>query len=170
MRGYCGIGIVHGKADVNIGTLLRSAQSFGAHFVFTIGRRYTRQSSDTGKALRHLPVLHFTTLDDLVAHLPLGCRLVGVELGNGARPLGPYVHPRCACYLLGAEDHGLTADAIARCDELVEIEGGTYCLNVAVAGSILLYDRARKRAVTTQNQAHHRLERVASVSRAASPL
>ena len=40
MCGYCGIGIENGKAEVNLGTLWRSAHIFGAVFLFTVGRRY----------------------------------------------------------------------------------------------------------------------------------
>ena len=168
MRGYCGIGIFHGKTDVNVGTLLRSAQSFGAHFVFTIGRRYARQASDTGRAVLHLPVYNFATLDDLVAHLPAECPLVGVELSARSRPLGTYLHPERACYLLGAEDHGLSPEAIAACHDMVEIEGGRYCLNVAVAGSVVLWDRIRKDVAVRQDEAGEKPRRVTRLSHATS--
>lgn len=51
-------------------------------------------------------------------------------------------HPRQAIYLLGAEDHGLPPDVLARCNSVVSLEA--VCrpsYNVAVAGSIILYDR-----------------------------
>lgn len=50
---------------------------------------------------------------------------------------------RQACYLLGAEDNGLTKEAISKCQELVYLPGER-SLNVAVAGSIVLYDRISK--------------------------
>jgi tRNA G18 (ribose-2'-O)-methylase SpoU len=151
-RGYCGIGIVHGKTEVNIGTLLRSAHGFGADFVFTVGRRYEKQSSDTTQAWRHVPLLHFTDLDDLRAHLPYSCPLIGVEQAPGAFPLERFVHPERAIYLLGAEDHGLIGKDLAACHQLVEISGAKWCLNVAVAGSIVLHDRVMKRARKTDGQ------------------
>lgn len=54
-RGYFGVGIYHTKTEQNVGTLMRSAQCFGAAFVFTIGKRYHRQSSDTMNAMNALP-------------------------------------------------------------------------------------------------------------------
>lgn len=144
MRGYCAIGIEHTKTEANVGTLWRSALAFDAAFVFTVGHRYHRQASDCA-AWRHLPLFHFDTLDDLRGHLPHDARLVGVEDDGRAKPLVNYRHPERAVYLLGAEDHGLTVRAWEQCEEVVSISSRS-CLNVASAGSIVLYDRAAKRA------------------------
>ena len=143
MRGYCGIGIAHPKTGVNVGTLWRSAYSLGAAFVFTVGRRYDRQASDTTAAWRHLPLYHHLTLDALIDGLPYGCRLIGVELDPLAVPLDRFAHPERAVYLLGAEDYGLSPAERERCHALVQLPG-TVCLNVATAGSIVLYDRTVK--------------------------
>jgi len=71
MRGYFGIGIENTKTYQNIGTLYRSAIIFGANYIFTIGKRYKKQSSDTTKAFRHIPLYHFRTLNELYEYLPL---------------------------------------------------------------------------------------------------
>ncbi len=144
MRGYFGIGVLHPKTEHNIGTLWRSAYAMGADFIFTVGRRYRPQSSDTTKATVHIPLWHFNDLDDLREHLPSGCPIVGIELAERSLKLPDYQHPLRAAYLLGAEDHGLTPDATASCHEIVEIPLAKYCLNVAVAGSIVIYDRVLK--------------------------
>ena len=143
-RGFCAIGVMHSKTPQNIGTLLRSAHAFGAAFVFTVGQRYSPQCSDTTKAWRHVPLFAFTSVDDLRHHLPYSCPLIGVELDESATALPRFAHPETACYLLGAEDRGLTADERAACHRLVQIPGAAYCLNVAVAGSVILYDRLRQ--------------------------
>lgn len=142
MKGYFGIGIDHPKHEVNVGTLWRTAQIFGAAFVFTVGRRYKAQASDTIATPHHVPLFHFTTVVDLIEHLPWSAPLVGVELDENATPIERFRHPDRAVYLLGAEDHGLTTDALSRCHYLTQLPGYT-CMNVAAAGSILLYDRWR---------------------------
>ena len=142
-RGYFGIGIERSKTPINVGTLWRSAGILGASFIYTIGRRYPKQASDTIKSWRHIPYWNFETLDDLYEHLPYDCQLVGVELDERAKPLARFRHPERACYLLGAEDHGLTNEAMERCHSLVVLPGD-YSLNVATAGSIVLYDRVTK--------------------------
>lgn len=142
-RGFFGIGIVGSKTPLNVGTLWRSAGSLGAQFIFTAGRRYPRQASDTIKAWKHIPLFEFDTLDDLFGHIPKDCVPVAVELDDDSRPLSNYVHPERAIYILGAEDNGLPRRALDRCRDTIQIPG-TYCLNVAVAGSIVLYDRVAK--------------------------
>lgn len=141
-RGFFVIGIWHPKREHNVGGLLRSAGLYGAALVFTVGLRYRRQASDTLNLPAHTPLLHFADLDDLIAHLPHGCPLVGVELDERAAPLGRYVHPERAAYLLGAEDHGLPEPVLDRCHELVTIPTPRpISMNVASAGTVLLHDR-----------------------------
>jgi tRNA G18 (ribose-2'-O)-methylase SpoU len=140
VRGYFGIGVERSKSPVNVGTLWRSAGILGASFIFTLGKRYPKQASDTIKAWRHIPLWEFADLDDLYAHLPYDCQLVGVEMDDRAKLLSEFNHPERAVYLLGAEDNGLKRETLDRCHGLVRLPGD-YSLNVAVAGSIVLYDR-----------------------------
>ena len=146
MNGYFGIGVYHPKYGVNIGTLWRSADIYGASFIFTIGRRYEKQASDTLKTWRRIPLWHFADFDDFHIHMPYNCPLVSVEIGQShAYSLPTYVHFKRAIYLLGAEDHGLPSEVIEASHHVVEIPSAR-CLNVAVAGSIVMYDRFVKGA------------------------
>lgn len=139
-RGFFEIGIFHGKTEVNLGTLWRSAYQLGAAGIFTIGRRYKMQASDTPKTWRHIPLRQYDTIDELVAALPHSCPLIGIEMGGHS--LSKFTHPERACYLLGAEDHGLPDVVIQRCHRLVSLESArTPSFNVAVTGSIVMYDR-----------------------------
>lgn len=142
-RGFFGIGIEHGKTVHNTGTLWRSANILGASWIFTIGRRYKQQASDTLKTWRHIPLLNFASFEDMYAHIPHDCRLVGVELDPHATPIAAYAHPERCIYLLGAEDNGLTAETRRRCHALVQLPG-RFCMNVAAAGTVVMYDRHAK--------------------------
>lgn len=144
MRGHFGVGIYQPKTKTNVGTLFRSAVAFGAAYVFTVGRRYHRQASDTGDAAGQIPMYYYETIHQLAQSLPFGTRLVGVELDDKARPLQKYCHPERACLLLGNESFGLPPEVISICHELVVIDGASRCLNVATAGSIVMYDRVTK--------------------------
>jgi tRNA G18 (ribose-2'-O)-methylase SpoU len=148
-RGFAAIGIWHPKTKINVGSLWRSAFLFDCAFVFTVGHRYTRQASDTIDTPQRTPMFHFTDLDDLVTHLPWSCPLVGVELDPRAEHLASFVHPERACYLLGAEDHGLPVSVLDQCHYLTQVETVvSQSMNVACAGSILLHDRHAKSAAT----------------------
>jgi tRNA G18 (ribose-2'-O)-methylase SpoU len=140
--GFLAIGIYHPKTEANIGSLWRSANLYGASFIFTVGRRYVRQSSDTMATHRHIPLIHCGTMDDLNGMLPSSCPLIGVEMSEDAEPLSGFVHPLRGAYLLGAEDHGLPAAVIKACHQLVQIEcPKPWSMNVACAGSVLLWHR-----------------------------
>lgn len=142
-RGYFEIGILSGKTPFNLGTLWRSAFQLGAAGIFTIGRRYPQQASDTVKAWKHVALREFETLDEFLAAQPYACKLVGIEMGG--RPLRTYAHPERALYLLGAEDNGLSRGALAACQEVLSLPAvRTDSYNVAVAGSIVMYDRLAK--------------------------
>lgn len=140
-RGYFGIGIINGKCEANIGTLWRSANIMGAQFIFTIGKRYPKkQASDTMQTPKHIPLFEHDTWEDFKANIPRGCDIVAVELDKKSKPIERMSHPERAIYLLGAEDYGISEDVLNDCDRIIQLPG-EYCLNVSVAGSIVMYDR-----------------------------
>lgn len=149
-RGYFGIGIENTKTGANVGTLWRSAYLFGASFIFTIGHRYRFQSSDTVKAWRSIPLFPYESFEDFHSSIPRDCRVVGVELTPDARPLEQFIHPERVIYLLGAEDNGLTKEALEYCRTSggIVILPGDFSMNVAAAGSIVMYDRHAKSKAT----------------------
>lgn len=142
-KGYFGIGCMNMKTSMNYGSLFRTAQIFEADFIFLIGARFKHQASDTMKSWRHIPTFEYTSFKDFNDHRPYDCKLVGIELVEVATPLQDFIHPKRACYLLGAEDNGLTKEALNHCQEVI-ILPGVRSLNVAVAGSIVIYDRITK--------------------------
>lgn len=143
MRGYFGVAVWHPKTGVNIGTLWRSAAILDAAFIATIGKRYPPQASDTIKAPRHTPLWHFETPEDFWVHIPREAQVVAVEIHRRSKPLPGLVHPERAIYVLGPEDGDLPEELIQRAHVVVQIPGA-YCFNLAVAGSIVLYDRIAK--------------------------
>jgi len=141
---FFGIGIQNGKTPENLGVLWRTAQNLGASFIFTIGNRYANQACDTRQSVKSLPYFHYETFEDFYKHLPKGARIVGVEITKNSQSLEDFHHPRRCVYLLGAEDHGLSKKAIEKSHFLVKFSS-VESLNVAVAGSIVLYDRSRSK-------------------------
>lgn len=140
-RGYFGIGVINGKCEANIGTLWRSANIMGAQFIFTIGKRYPKkQSTDTMQTPRHIPLFEYETFDDFKKNIPRDCELIAIELDERSKPIEAMNHPERAVYLLGAEDKGIPQEVLKECRRIIQLPG-EYCLNVSVAGSIVLYDR-----------------------------
>ena len=141
-KGFCGIGIWYPSKETNIGTLFRTAYAMGVDFTFTIGRKYRRQASDTVNSILHLPYYHYDSYEHFMSNRPIGCRIVCVEIDSNSRKLGQFIHPAQAIYLLGSESGGLPKDLLQN-NLVVEIPSET-CLNIAVAGSIVLYDMINK--------------------------
>ncbi|HEX6143132.1 MAG TPA: RNA methyltransferase [Geminicoccaceae bacterium] len=140
MRGYFGIGAEGISKPMNLGNLIRSANAFGASFVFLVDATYSARSalSDTSNAERQLPVYSFENPDALT--LPRGCRLVGVELLDEAVDLPSFRHPLNAAYVFGPERGSLSPSMVARCDHVVRIPT-RFCINLAAAGVVVMYDR-----------------------------
>jgi RNA methyltransferase, TrmH family len=123
----------------NVGTLIRSADAFGAGVALSPGC-----ADPTGpKALRasmgsifRVPIGEF---DDAVG------RRIALVPGRGER-LGDVDLSGEVVFVLGAERDGLPEDVLARCDATATIPlAGAESLNVAMAGTVALYERARRR-------------------------
>ncbi len=141
-KGYFAIGAERMSKSLNLGNLMRSAHGFGASFTFTVGTNYQalEAHADTSKGHLHLPHYNWTSLDDMA--LPQGCKLVGIELIDDAIDLPSFRHPLRAAYVLGPEMGSLSKPLIERCDYVVKIPT-SFCVNVAIAGAIVMYDRVR---------------------------
>jgi len=144
-RGYFGIGAERISKALNLGNLLRSAHAFGASFTFTIGATYQALEAlpDTSKGQRHIPHYNWSSTTDI--KLPASCTLVGIELIEVAVDLPSFRHPLRAAYVLGAERGTLSDALLSRCDHVVRIPS-RFCINVAIAGAIVMYDRLKSLA------------------------
>lgn len=140
-RGYFGIGVEGISKPLNVGNLFRSAHAFGADFVFAIAPAVDLREvnvSDTSQTAKHLPLYEHASVEEM--QLPWGCRLVGVELLDEAADLPSFTHPERAAYVLWPERGSLSPALVERCDFVVKIPT-KFCVNVGVAGAILMYDR-----------------------------
>jgi tRNA G18 (ribose-2'-O)-methylase SpoU len=141
MRGYFGIGVEGVSKPMNLGSLWRTANAFGASFIFTIGARYSRlegELSDTSKTSSQVPLHEFG--DVAAFRLPRGCTLVGIEILDEAIELPSFPHPRQAAYVLGPERGQLSSELMSRCKHIVKIPA-KFSLNLGLAGAIVMYDR-----------------------------
>jgi len=134
-RGYYGIAFFEPKFEENIGTIIRSANCFYADFISIIGKKYKRTTGDTTLAEKHIPIYEYKNLDDFLEHIPIGCEIIGIEV-DGKRNLKNFIHPERAVYVIGSENMSLPKSIKNR----LKIDT-KYCLNMAVAASIVLFHR-----------------------------
>ena len=138
-RGYFGIAFYEPKFEENIGTAIRNAHCFGADFISVIGKRYKRQPSDTMDTSKHIPIYEYIDLKDFIDHKPIDCEIISVEV-NGEDIQNLKKHPARVIYLIGGEDRTLP-DLYG----IKKVRFPTdYCVNMAVASALILYDRKIK--------------------------
>ncbi len=124
----------------NLGTLVRSADAFGPAFVaLSVGC-----ADPTGpKALRasmgaifRVPLVPFDEAPG--RHVAL--------VPRGAKSLAELPRQGSTTYVLGAEREGLPEEVLRRCDggATIPLAGAAESLNVAMAGTIALYELARR--------------------------
>ena len=140
MRGYFAAGVDGISKPMNLGNLLRIAHAFDASFFFTVAAqlKLSDAQSDTSRAEGDLPVYKFRTAEEF--RLPIGCRLVGVEITDDATELPRFCHPQRAAYVFGGERSSLSDAILKRCEFVVKIPT-RFSINVGMAGAIVLYDR-----------------------------
>jgi TrmH family RNA methyltransferase len=135
----------------NLGTLIRSAEAFGATGVLTTPGTVNAWNQ---KALRasvgsvfRMPVASATEVD--VAGLKeWGVRLLAAVGCSGATVAQEADFVGSCALMIGNEGAGLSAEWMRIADERVTIPcpGPVESLNAAVAGSLLLYEASRQRA------------------------
>jgi tRNA G18 (ribose-2'-O)-methylase SpoU len=134
------------KYGVNLGTLLRTCDAVGACLVVP-RRPWINEALAVGNTLRHPSCVHRIAdpLRWLEQQRGGGTSVVGVELSDDAVRLGDLPPARGrTIVVLGHESEGIPHDALSLLDCVVEIPmvGTGLSLNVAVAGSLVLYKLA----------------------------
>lgn len=135
------VAIENWQHDLNIGSIVRSANAFVADTVHIVGRkRWNRRGAMVTD--RYQRVMHHPTIDDLVHYARQnGLPIVAIDNVEGSQPLETTPLPRECIILFGQEGPGLSAEALAAADLAVEITqfGSTRSLNASAAAAIVMY-------------------------------
>ncbi len=135
----------------NLGAIIRSAESAGAHGVIIPKRRAVGLTAVTARAsagaLAHLPVHKATNLSALLKELKTrGVWIFGAE-ANGTVSLYDADFAGAAAIVIGSEGAGLSRIVREQCDFIVSIpmRGKVNSLNASNAAAVLLYEAVRRR-------------------------
>jgi tRNA G18 (ribose-2'-O)-methylase SpoU len=142
------VAIENWQHDLNIGTVVRTANAFNAAAVHVVGRRrWNRRGAMVTD--RYLTVHHHPSIEDLVrwaeqADLPV----IGVDVVPGAEPLEATVLPERCILLFGQEGPGLSPEALAASSVVLSIAqfGSTRSINAGVAAGIAMHAWIRAHA------------------------
>jgi TrmH family RNA methyltransferase len=139
----------------NLGTIIRSAEAFGASGVLigegTVSPYNPKVVRAAAGSLFRLPVVRGIPIDTLRERR---VRLVATS-SHKAKPVNEAELNGPLCLLIGNEGAGVPRELLNAADERVAIPHSprVESLNAGVAASILLYEISRQR---TENKTHHR--------------
>jgi tRNA G18 (ribose-2'-O)-methylase SpoU len=130
----------------NVGSLVRTAHAVAAEEVILVGEReWNVEAARTAEL--YTTVTRVPDLRSFRSHLrSREWNLVAVELDRRSVNLFEAEYPERPCFLLGAELGGVPPELLDEAQQVVQIPqwGLVPSLNLAVAGSIVLYDYLSK--------------------------
>ena len=142
------VAIENWRHDLNIGTVVRTANAFLAAEVHVVGkRRWNRRGAMVTDRYQH--VRHHPDVTALVTWARgAGLPVLAVDNLPGAQPLETAALPRACVLLFGQEGSGLTAEATAAADGVLSIAqfGSTRSINAGVAAGIAMHAWVRQHA------------------------
>lgn len=143
------VAIENWQHDLNIGTVVRTANAFNAAGVHVVGRRrWNRRGAMVTD--RYLSVHHHPTVAELVAWAAgEGLPVIGIDILPGSVPLERTELPQRCLLLFGQEGPGLSAEAQAACEQVCSIAqfGSTRSINAGVAAGIAMHAWIRAHAL-----------------------
>ena len=127
--------------DLNIGSVVRTANAFAAAQVHIVGRRrWNRRGAMVTDRYQHLA--HHADVEALaVWAADAGLPLLGVDNLPGSVPIDGYPLPRACVLLFGQESVGLSDSARAACVDVLHIRqfGSTRSINAGAAAAIAMH-------------------------------
>jgi tRNA G18 (ribose-2'-O)-methylase SpoU len=139
------VAIENWQHDLNIGSIVRTANAFLAKQVHIIGnKRWNRRGAMVTDRYQH--ILHHPTVEEFVewsktANDGKAMPIIAIDNVPGCKQLETYKLPETCVLLFGQEGPGLSDAAIAASKDVVEITqfGSTRSINASAAAAITMH-------------------------------
>ncbi|MCT1874521.1 rRNA methyltransferase [Brevibacterium luteolum] len=142
------VAVENWQHDLNIGSVVRTANAFNAAAVHIVGRRrWNRRGAMVTDRYQHLH--HHPDAEALAGWCSQrNLALIGVDNFPDSVPLETYELPENCVFLFGQEGPGLTDAAHEACEAVLSIEqyGSTRSMNAAAAAAIAMHAWIRRHA------------------------
>ncbi|MDO4527107.1 MAG: TrmH family RNA methyltransferase [Candidatus Saccharibacteria bacterium] len=139
------IAIENVEHDFNIGSIVRTANSFNVARVHIIGKKkYNRRGAMCTD--KYLEIVHHPTIEEFL-ETQKGRELVAIENNTPrAKPLHEKVFLKNTTLIFGSENSGITQELIRIAHDVRYIEsfGSTRSVNVGAAAAIAMYEWTRQ--------------------------
>lgn len=135
------VAIENWQHDMNIGSIVRSANAFAADTVHIVGRRrWNKRGAMVTDRYQH--VRYHSDVAELAEWARAeGIPIIAIDNVPGCVPLETFVWPERCIMLFGQEGPGLSAEALAVAEAVVEITqyGSTRSINASAAAAVSMY-------------------------------
>jgi len=135
------IAIENWQHDLNIGSVVRTANAFNVTHVHIVGKRdWNRRGAMVTD--KYLHVLHHPTVEDFAKWCKENSTpIIGIDNLPISQKLEGYSLPEKCVLFFGQEGAGMSDEAVAICSAVLAIEqyGSTRSMNASAAGAIAMY-------------------------------
>jgi tRNA G18 (ribose-2'-O)-methylase SpoU len=135
------VAIENWQHDMNIGSIVRSANAFAADTVHIVGRkRWNKRGAMVTDRYQH--VMHHDTVAELVTWARAeGIPIIAIDNVPGSVIIETFEFPKACVLLFGQEGPGISAEAIEAADAVVEISqfGSTRSINASAAAAVAMH-------------------------------
>ncbi len=145
------LGLDSVQGPFNVGGILRTAAAYRAETVWLTARGTGPENPKVGKtALGSERFFDIERVPDgpaiISAAQAAGYRTIAIELADMSTPIFDADLTGDVCFVLGNEDHGMSAAALQVCDAAVYIPqlGKIGSLNVSIAAAVACYEWSRQ--------------------------
>lgn len=139
------IAIENLEHDFNIGSIVRTANSFNVSKVHIIGKKkYNRRGAMCTN--KYLEIIHHVTIEDFL-DTQNGREVVAIENNTPrAKPLNDKKFIQDTTLIFGSEGNGISQELLEKARDVRYIEsfGSTRSVNVGVAAGIAMYEYVRQ--------------------------
>jgi tRNA G18 (ribose-2'-O)-methylase SpoU len=135
------IAIENWHHDLNIGSIVRTANAFNVAGIHIVGKRdWNRRGAMVTD--RYLTRYHHPSIADFSQWAQIaGVPVIGIDNVPGSKELENALLPKSCVLLFGQEGSGISEEAIAACEVIYAIKqyGSTRSMNASAAGAIAMY-------------------------------
>ena len=139
------IAIENVEHDFNIGSIVRTANSFNVAKVHIVGKKkYNRRGAMCTD--KYLEIIHHPTIEDFLK-TQKGREIIAIENNTSrAKPLNDKKFVQASTLIFGSENNGITPELLSFAHDVRYIEsfGSTRSVNVGVAAGIAMYEYTRQ--------------------------
>ena len=147
------IAILNLQNELNVGSIIRTANAAGVESILIVGRKRWNKSAATGAQFK-TPLMNLKTTEELINY----CKdndysIVSLEISKDSENIFDFTYPNKTMLVVGNEGQGVPEIILNASTSVIKIPqfGEVECMNAASSASIAIYDWVRKEQANPEN-------------------